>query len=225
MAEQSMYDNILNLPLFQGLSKNTITQIIEKVKFQFEKLIPGQKIVSQGDVCNKLIYLISGEICCITRGNKFLLTEVERKSMLLEPSSLFGMDTTFQSSYIAYTDACVLIIDKKYILHELGRHEIFRLNYFNLLCNLTQNYKHRMQSSLNDSTENKVISFLCSKVNRLEGEKHIKIRMEDIADAISETRLNVSRVLNKFQEKQCLTLSRKEIHIPEMKDLISLYNN
>ena len=33
----TMYDTLLQLPLFQGLGKNDITEILSKVKFHFKK--------------------------------------------------------------------------------------------------------------------------------------------------------------------------------------------
>ena len=37
----TMYDTLLQLPLFQGLGKNDITEILDKVKFHFKKYEPG----------------------------------------------------------------------------------------------------------------------------------------------------------------------------------------
>ena len=39
-----MYDTLLLLPLFQGISERDFTKILEKVKFHFEKYAAGQYI-------------------------------------------------------------------------------------------------------------------------------------------------------------------------------------
>ena len=52
-----------------------------------------------------------------------------------------------------------------------------------------------------------------------EGEKILKIKMEDLANLIDETRINVSKVLNDLQEQGLVQLSRKEISIPALEKL------
>ena len=57
-----MYDNLLQLPLFQGLCKDDFTTIIERVKFHFITFSQGEAIFQQGDPCLKLAFLLNGEI-------------------------------------------------------------------------------------------------------------------------------------------------------------------
>ena len=52
-----------------------------------------------------------------------------------------------------------------------------------------------------------------------EGKKILKIKMEDLASLIDETRINVSKVLNDLQEQGLVQLSRKEIYIPALEKL------
>ena len=44
----SMYDVLLQLPIFQGVSRNKISELIEKMKFHFLKYPDGEKIVTRG---------------------------------------------------------------------------------------------------------------------------------------------------------------------------------
>ena len=43
----------------------------------------------------------------------------------------------------------------------------------------------------------------------------MKIKMDDFARCVDDTRLNVSKVLNSLQEQKLLELHRKEIIIPD----------
>ena len=60
--EITMYDTLLQLPLFQGLCKNDFTNIIGKVKLHFRKYNADDIIVEQGAPCTQLIFLLNGEI-------------------------------------------------------------------------------------------------------------------------------------------------------------------
>ena len=60
--EITMYDTLLQLPLFQGLCKNDFTSILGKVKLHFRKYNADEIIVEQGEPCTELIFLLNGEI-------------------------------------------------------------------------------------------------------------------------------------------------------------------
>ena len=68
-------------------------------------------------------------------------------------------------------------------------------------------------------TEEKILNFLVLRSMKPEGKKILKIKMEDLASLIDETRINVSKVLNDLQEQGLVQLSRKEISIPALEKL------
>ena len=117
-----MYDNLLLLPLFQGLSKNNLTTIIEKVKFHFHTYEEGETIIRQGDDCRQLCFLMNGEVTAQitdpTHG--FSITEVLEAPFNIELYSLYGMHTRYQATYTARTKVNLLTIDKDYIFQELS---------------------------------------------------------------------------------------------------------
>jgi CRP-like cAMP-binding protein len=69
------------------------------------------------------------------------------------------------------------------------------------------------------NTEEKILIFLVLRSMKPEGKKILKIKMEDLASLIDETRINVSKVLNDLQEQGLVQLSRKEISIPALEKL------
>jgi transcriptional regulator len=148
--EITMYDTLLQLPLFQGLCKNDFTNIIGKVKLHFRKYNADDIIVEQGAPCTQLI---------------------------------------------------------------------FRLNYLNILSNRAQVAYEKLWNSHIGNTEEKILNFLVLRSMKPEGKKILKIKMEDLASLIDETRINVSKVLNDLQEQGLVQLSRKAISIPALEKL------
>ena len=51
------------------------------------------------------------------------------------------------------------------------------------------------------------------------GRKKLQIRMEDLAEQIDDTRINVSKVLNELKDGGVIRLSRRIIDIPDMETL------
>lgn len=221
--EVTMYDTLLQLPLFQGLCKDDFTTIIEKVKFHFHQFKTGDSIVEQGDPCNKLIFLLNGEIKSkvINRQLGYQLSEVFSGPFVIEPYSLFGMQPTFTASYKAHTNARLLTIDKSFILSDLNNYEIFRINYLNMLSNRCQVVSNKLCNHYMGDIKEKFGSFFLLRCIKPEGEKTLHITMEDLANLIGETRINVSKLLNDLQNKELLQLRRKEIFIPNLDKLIN----
>ncbi len=218
---RTMYDTLLQLPLFQGLSKNDFTEIIGKTKLHFSKYEDNKIIINQGDVCNKLIFLINGgiESKTIDANELYTLKEYIKGPYVIEPYSLFGMKPFFQATYTTSDKAEVVSISKSAILFELNNYEIFRINYLNILSNRSQNCFDKIWNTHIGTTREKIIRFVSIRCNRADGEKLLKIKMEDFARLINDTRINVSRVLNDMQNEGLVELSRKEILIPELSKL------
>jgi len=225
--EITMYDNLLQLPLFQGLGKNDFTRIIEKVKLHFRDFKQGTIIVKQDDPCEHLIFLLKGEISMerSSVGKQYILSEIITVPDVFEPQSIFGMHTTYTANYKAQTDVKIMSIEKSYILKELNKHEVFRLNYLNYLSINCQIYNNKLWNIHSGSIEDKLAHFFLQHCRKPYGPKNLKITMEVLANCIDETRINVSRLLNELQQKKLVTLKRKGIFVPELIDLTDYLKN
>lgn len=212
-----MFSTLLQLPLFQGLSQEDFTNILGKVKLHFSKHKAGETIIKANDRCHELVFLLQGELAATTVSDdkSFSFVEIFYSSSLLEPHSLFGLEARYRSTYTAHTDANTVSVDKSYIMKELFKYEIFRINYVNNICNKLQTFYKRNWYIAPESIEDKIIYFVLRLADRPEGEKILKIKMEDLARYVDDTRLNVSRALNDMQEANLLQLNRKEIIIPD----------
>ena len=210
-----MYDNLLLLPLFQGLSKNNLTTIIEKVKFHFHTYEEGETIIRQGDDCRQLCFLMNGEVTAQitdpTHG--FSITEVLEAPFNIELYSLYGMQVN------------LLTIDKDYIFQELSKYYIFRLNFLNILSNHCQTAQNKLWNTHIGSLSEKFIQFISLRSQTQTGEKTLLITMEDLANLISETRINVSRLLNQLQADGHLTLRRKGMVIHDYQKMVEALQN
>ena len=125
-----MFDTLLQLPLFQGLCNEDFTSILEKVKLHFIKTISVEKKSENGSACTQLCFLLKGEVSIVTNSPQNIYTVIEQMEApyLIEPQSLFGMSTHYTSSYIAHTEAHTVSISKAFVLSDLFKYDIFRLN-------------------------------------------------------------------------------------------------
>lgn len=131
--QETMYEKLLLLPLFQGLCMEDLTAIIEKVKLHFTKYKPGEYLVRQNETSGSLIFIIQGKICseAVDSHNRYTLYETLDAPTVLEAYSLLGMHPQYTASYAALTEVSSVTVDKAAVLSELNQYEIFRLNYLN----------------------------------------------------------------------------------------------
>ncbi len=220
-----MFDTLLQLPLFQGLTQDDFTSILEKVKIHFTKHKPGEWLVKKGDPCNRLLFALKGEIAVSTapQDDSYLFIEYLRAPFLFEPQALFGMNTYYISAYQACTEVHLININKAAVVKELFRYEIFRLNYMNIISNRCQLLHNRIWNKVTENTvQGHIIGFIMDHVDGVTlGKKVLKIKMNVLAPLINETRISVSKALNEMQERGVIELHRGEIVIPDMQRLRS----
>ena len=219
---ETMFDTLLQLPLFQGLCHEDFTSILDKVKLHFIKHKAGETIIKSGNPCTQLCFLLKGEISIVTNAKENIYTVIEQieAPYLIEPQSLFGMNTNYASSYVAHTEVHTVCISKAFVLSDLFRYDIFRLNYMNIISNRAQTCYNRLWTKVPEKLEARIADFILSHIERPSGEKILKIKMEELANAINDTRLGVSKALNGMQEDGLLELHRGEIVIPNIERLV-----
>ena len=207
--ELTMYDKLLQLPLFQGMSKFDFTDILEKVKIHFNKYEPGSCLVRQDTPCNQLIFVLDGEVQIESndKTHKYTLWENFKSPNVIEPYSMFGMRPYFTASYTAVTEVNTLNIDKSYILNELCRYEVFNLNYMNMLSNRSQVIYNKLWNAHIGKTRDKIINFLLLRCMTPYGAKKLS---EGSGAAVRQERLSVITTfiyLKQYEQSIFTTLS------------------
>lgn len=219
-----MFETLLQLPLFQGLAKEDFTNIVGKVKFHFTQQRPGEVIVREGMPSEQLYFILKGEISSTTTSadGLYSFTEYFKAPYLIEPQSLFGIKTSYVSRHVAQIPVNMVSIDKSFVTNELFKYEIFRLNYLNMVSSYGQSLSSNLWTCVPDSLEERIYHFIRTHIRQKTGEKLLKIKMEDLATIVNDTRTNVSRFLNDLRNSNFIDLRRGEILIFDVKSLLSL---
>lgn len=132
----TMYETIMNLPLFKGLSHEQVSSFLEKTHFKFSKYSDREKIVSAGECVEEVKCVISGQIrLCHIIGDKDLLrlTELRRNHEVIGADRLFGMDTTYGADICAVGNVSTMEFSKNQYQNLLNAGSIYLLNYLNSL--------------------------------------------------------------------------------------------
>ncbi|MBQ9498688.1 MAG: Crp/Fnr family transcriptional regulator [Bacteroidaceae bacterium] len=214
----TMYDKLLQLSLFQGLTLKDFTSILSKVKFRFEKYQAGDTIIREGDDCKRVAFLLDGEIMkkTVTSGEHPMeVNEWFTAPLTFELSSLFGLQTTYRSTYIACTDASVMWMHKRFLVEELNIYPIVDMNYRNIMSAQVQRMNDYLWSAPPSTDKGYAARFFLQRMEQMQGKKVFRALRADLAAHMNVSFNKVSVVLPELQKEGVLTYDRGVITIPE----------
>jgi len=220
---QSMFEKLQCLPLLMGLSVAELMEIVEKVKFEFRKHQEGSQIVSQGEKCDKLIYVLSGTLCVSKHdvNHSFQIHEYFNKPLyVIEPQNMWGMSQKFDRTYTFTSEGSTCVVEKKQINYLMSHYDIIKTNFLNMICNMLQRATHLLSCKLPNNPEEKIKQFIKNNKIYFSGQTEIKINMKQLAQLVSDTRLNISKTLNLWQNKGLIQIHRGCIFILDDKKWI-----
>mgnify|MGYP002853072460 FL=1 len=217
-----MTEKMQMLPLLQGLTLQEFNQLIINLKLDFNQYGEGSTIVGQGERCNSLIYIISGSFEAEYHDDKraLILSEtISTTPHLIEPYNMFGVKRTYERTYTSMDDVSTFSISREFFINKMLSIPILRSNYINYLCNNLRKSKESERFNHPANIEQKMITALRSFCLFDNGEKNVRMTMNDLADMIDETRLNVSGVLNKWKKDKQIELRRYGFTIKNLETL------
>lgn len=219
-----LFDQLLQFPMFQGMSRDHLAQVVGNTKFGFQKFTSGQVVVREDDACTQLYFLLTGTLQVTTRSDDHTYTVVEQVSApyVLQPEAIYGYNQRFTHTFAALGETSFITIGKDEVMRLSGHYLVFRLNLLNIFATqsqklLRQSWRHRPET-----LAERIVRFLRSRCVYPAGPKTFHILMTQLADEIGDSRLDISRALNQLQHDGLLRLRRGRIEVPQMERLQTL---
>jgi len=141
----TMYEQLMQLPVFQGISVDQLTRILEVTPFDFRQYNAGQVICQGGDLCQGATFLLSGRLRLETPifDHRVKIIQTFEGPYSFSLHRLFGADLTLRSTMVADTDRTgIMMLRKADFLRILQQYDIALINVMNLLCTRAQK-QHR----------------------------------------------------------------------------------
>lgn len=223
----TLYEQILSLPLFQGLSHDDLNNIVTHTKFDFTKVEPGKPIVIENTACTHLRFLLSGTATMHSHAddNSYSVDEDIQAPAMFGMERLFGLTQYYGHTITAQTTCSLLNLTKEEIMTLSDKLLIFRINFFNRLSTDVQKLSGMIWKQPPASLVDGILRFFSLRTIYPAGHKTFMIKMQTLADEVGESRLNVSRKLNEWDEKGLISISRGKIEIPHLEALLQLKDN
>ncbi len=127
---EGIFALLQQLPIFQGATASRLRDVAGRLRLNFRKVAPGERVVAAGEHASALVCTLSG---AMTTGK----TRLEGPQMLF-PEAMFGLNTRFPKTLLAETEVSVVEIPKEDFRRLLSLDQVFLLNYLNAVCTRAQ---------------------------------------------------------------------------------------
>ncbi len=224
MENFRLYNKLITLPLFVGMSKDELKEIVTQTKFDFLKAESGHIIVREDEKSGQLLLLVSGEIELSSHADDkgYAVYEYLKAPCTLQPERTFGLTQRYSSTVTAMTTCNLICINKSETLRLTDVSLIFRLNLLNTISTALQKQKRPIWASVPQNPEQRIVRFFLSHCIHPAGRKIFKIKMERLAEELNDSRLHISETLNAMATRGLIILSRGKIEIPSIERLTGI---
>lgn len=218
-----MYDILLSLPLFQGMSRNDLNEILAHVPLEFVKCAEGDVVVHEAAPCDKLIFLLDGRLSVRewSAGHGYSVSQMLSAPALLQMDHMFGLYHHFTRDFVCLGPCQFLFISKSVILNILNSYMVFRLNFLNMLSTLSHRYERALWRDAPENLTGRLCRFICNHAIVMKGSMEMKVLMRTLAREMGTSRLNVSIALHELQDRGLLKLSRGGFRVDYIEKLMT----
>ncbi len=216
-----LYDQLLLFPLFLGMSRADMLQLVGTTRFDFRKFEAKDSVVKEGDNCTHLYFFIKGRlsVTSFSDDHRYHVEEMLSGPWMIEPENLYGLSTRYTKTVTALSTSHFILLSKSEVQRLLDTFLTFRLNYLNYLSTAVQQRSHRFWRRTPKNLESRIGQFFIDHCVYPAGPKVFYILMNHLADILNDSRLDVSRALNQMQQNGLLELYRGRIQIPSLERL------
>lgn len=220
----SMYELLMGLPLFKGVSYKRISDIIERTKFHFLKYTAGETIVEAGSECTHLKFVISGSVrvSISNADSRFKVSQTLDAPDVIVPEYLFGRATKYPCHAVAIDSAGILQIEKQEWVKILNSDSVFLFNFMNLLSSNAQKAVDGVLALTTGSLEERIAFWIVALTQRNGRDIVLSCRQRDLYALFGVQRSSFVATLEGMKKRGLIDYDTHEIRIVSRDDIVDL---
>ena len=221
------YQQLMQLPLFQGISAEKITALVEKLPFHFLKFSSGEQIVAAGDPCTHVKFVVSGQVKLITPFSrlKVSLHQTLSSPHVLAPDCLFGWENKYPYTVVADGVCGILQLRKSDYIKMVGSDKVFLFNILNYLSTGSQRGPALALGTENGTVSERLSMLLDLLVMSGATDISLQYKQKDLCTLLGTQRTTIISTLNRLSDEGLVEYDSKELRVLDYDGLLSRLNN
>lgn len=217
----TMFDTLLTMPLFQGLSHSDITNILESTHLDFRRAKPDTILAEENSTCNSLLFIFNGVISMKTyvANRSWYVEEELHAPLMIGLDALFSPTLYYRSTYTTLSPVRYFQIEKRNV-HDLAeKYEVVRLNIINSLS-VTIHRKNALHwLPAQETLEKRIIKFFRDHVSYPAGRKIFHLSLKTLGLYLGRDQRYISASLKKLESQGLVFMKNRCYEIPHFEKL------
>lgn len=220
----SMFEILMELPLFRGVTRERMAETVGMAKFHFLKYLPGETIVEAGSPCTHIKFIISGSVRSkiVNPDGRFKVSQTLNAPDVISADYLFGRATNYPCTVTAIEPTGILQIAKSDYIKILNSDEVFMFNYLNLLSMNAQKSVSGVLALTTGSIEERIAFWIVALTQPTGTDIALECRQRDLYSFFGVQRGSFIATLDSMRERGLLTYTPTKIDIISRRELIDL---
>ncbi len=225
---ENIFDKLLHLPLFQGVSHERLQETVEKVPFHFLKFRKGEKILSCGDECTHVRFIVSGRVKLEYESKvlKFKISHELEAPEVIAPDYLFGLDTHYPFSVRAMDNCGLLQLTKQDYVTMLRTDNVFLFNILNYLSRNSQTRKSQLLNLGNASVQERLVMLMSAFTSQRSQNITMNFKQRDLCRLLGARRPALVSAISFLRENGLIEMpDSSTINITSRHDFLQQLKN
>lgn len=211
----SMFERLLTLPLFCGVTQDRMAEVVGKTKFHFLKYQPGETFITPAERCTHLKFILSGSARISIANSRFRVSETLTGPDVVCPDFLFGMANTYPCCAVAIDTVNVLEVEKSDYLNILTTDPVFMFNYLNYLSTNAQKTIDGVMSIVKGNIEERLALWVLSLTQANATDIVFSAIGSDLCRVFGAQRRTFNNAMEKLASRGLITYSDTEIQVAD----------
>ena len=218
-----MFEQLMQLPLFQGLSSEAISLLVEKYPFHFLKFHPGDCIVEAGEGNSHARFVVSGRARLQT---VFPHLQVELSHILCAPhvlgaDTLFGITTTYPYRVTAADTCGILQITKSDYISMLQSDKVLLFNILNHLSLKGQRFRNSVLNIKQCTVMERLGIIVETLTTRRSTDVTLTYRQKDFCALLGTQRNTLMSAIDVLADAEMVECDGNRLIIPDLRKFLA----
>ncbi len=209
----------MQLPLFQGVSTDKITALVEKLPFHFLKYRNGEQVLACGDPCTHIKFIVSGKVRIELpfTSLRVSLLQTLASPHVLAAEYLFGRETSYPFTATADGQCGILQLRKADYIRMVNSDKVFLFNILNYLSSGSQRAIASAITVKDGSVAERLSTLIDSVVMAGAEDVVLKFKQKDLCSLLGTQRTTLIATLDKMTESGLLEYDSNSLRLLDPK--------
>ncbi len=205
----------MQLPLFQGVSTEKITALVEKLPFHFLKYRNCEQICAAGEACTHIKFIVSGKVRLEMPFPtlKVSISQTLSTPHVLAPEYLFGRHTVYPFTAVSDGPCGILQLRKSDYIQMVSMDKVFLFNILNYLSSGSQRCASITLGTKDGSVAERLSMLIESLVIHGATSVRLRFKQKDLCALLGTQRTTLIATLDRLAENGILTYDSNELSI------------